>query len=120
MWQSSKRTFLKPAPVLSASTDDELPSSMREVAAYLQGVADAVQMSQRAGAPVDEPPARRTLPIGAEPCVTHRTLPLLSVPSEHDNDTDVEAWADERQSEVRLRIPKLAPEWYELTGTDEG
>jgi hypothetical protein len=29
-------------------------------------------------------------------------------------------WYGERQSEVRLRAGQLPPEWYELTGTDDG
>jgi hypothetical protein len=118
MLHSTVRSRAAAPAEVSEESGEDVPTSLREVAAYLRGVADAVRsVSSPAVAATDAPTARRTLPIGAGPA--RQTLPHPSVPTEEEEAT-LDRWADERQSEVRLRVPRLSSQWFdELTGTDD-
>jgi hypothetical protein len=127
---------------LSPADEGETSPSLRDVASYLRGVADATAaLSQRPGlAPIaviaplasvssiretmfeaTATSARKTMPYDGQG-VRGRTVPapqrldglsfdLLDDPLGGD---EPQAFVDERPSDVRLRVGKLSPEWYDL------
>jgi len=120
-----------PAPSLETS-----PPSLREVAAYLRGVADATTA-------LSQPPDGATV-AEAAPTSSRKTLPYDgggrkgdTIPAGRPVDfPELEAledlvmggeeggreepFVDERPSGVRLRVGKLAPGWYDLLGKRAG
>jgi hypothetical protein len=129
---------------------DEPSASLRDVAAYLQGIADATTAlshpphsavvrvavvesatpsTEMALAPT-HPPSRTTLPylgrdsddLGPDTIRVHR---MAEEPC-HDGgelgiyDPPTEPFVDERPSDVRLRVGHLSHEWYELVGIGKG
>jgi hypothetical protein len=110
---------------------EDVSPSLRNVAAYLQGVADAT-------AALSGPPTSGLVADEASPASHPKTLPYDGGGGRADtipagplvapfpavaqegapcaNDSLSEPFVDERTSEVRLRTFRLSSQWYELVG----
>jgi hypothetical protein len=125
-------------------------TSIRDVAAYLQGVADALaalsqppmlglkphgvagvaeSVSPEAPVETSSASARGTVPYGGlEPAAD--TMPMSQTSLDDlerfasDSMFDDDAWetpfVEERRSDVRLRLAPLSPEWYALLDARAG
>jgi|HubBroStandDraft_1064217.scaffolds.fasta_scaffold751395_1 hypothetical protein len=125
---------------------DEASPSLRDVAAYLRGVADATNALSQPPAPTRvlhsevrpvvsasalgetlgenlseecSTPFRRTMPYDGQEGWRADTIPA-GVDGSGVEDSPEEPFLDERASEVRLRVGPLSPEWYALLNTRVG
>jgi len=115
---------MKTSPEIEATPADEASQSIRDIAAYLRGVADAAAALSAQGpqlvlAPLRSVSSSRETLMEAALAPVRRTMPYDGLEAEAQ-DVDAspdEPFVDERRSDVRLRVGKLSAEWYEILGT---
>jgi len=127
----------------SAKTIDSAPvdslepaESLREVAAYLRGIADATAaLSQRPARPSEESEAdietsptssRKTMPYAGHrkgdtmPIGHVAACPVLETIEDFVAAGREDCWDGESPSNIRLRVGVIAPEWYDALGCRAG